>query len=70
MSNILDIIEPTNYKEAIQYHEWRAIMNEEFQSIVRNNTWELVKLCEGKIPIGCRWIYKPKFNADGSKEKF
>ena len=24
---------------------------------------------EGKTPIGCKWLYKPKLNADGSIEK-
>ena len=70
MSIILNVIEPTNYKEASQSHEWRAIMNEEFESIIRNNSWELVEFLEDKIPIGCKWIYKSKFNVDGSIEKF
>lgn len=42
----------------------------EFEFIIRNNTWELVELHEGKIPIGCKWIYKAKINADGSVENF
>ena len=69
-TSILNIVEPTNYKEASQFDEWRATMNEEFESIIKNHTWDLVELPEGKIPIGCKWLYKPKFNADGSIEKF
>ena len=45
-------------------------MNEEFESIIRNNTWELLEFPEGKIPISYKSIYKPKFNADGSIENF
>ena len=70
MSNILNVIEPTNYKEENQSHEWRAAMNEEFESIIRNHTWELVELRKGKTPIGCKWLYKPKVNAEGNIEKF
>jgi len=43
-----------------------AVMNEEFESIIRKNTWELFEFPEGKIPIGCKWLYKLKFNVDGS----
>eukprot|EP00253_Pinus_taeda_P007016 PITA_07016 len=44
-------------------------MYEEIESIHRNHTWDLVELPEGKTPIGCKWLYKPKINADGSIEK-
>eukprot|EP00253_Pinus_taeda_P023650 PITA_23650 len=44
MSNVLNIVEPTNYKEASQFKEWRAAMNEEMESILRNDTWDLVDL--------------------------
>eukprot|EP00253_Pinus_taeda_P010841 PITA_10841 len=69
MSNVLNIIEPTNYKEASQFKEWRAAMNEEIESILRNDTWDLVELPKNKTPIGCKWLFKPKMNADKSIEK-
>jgi len=70
MSKILNIVEPSNYEEASKSDEWRATMHEEIESIYRNHTWDLVELPEGKTPIGCKWLYKPKINADGSVEKF
>jgi hypothetical protein len=70
MSKILNIVEPSNYEEASKSDEWRAAMHEEIESIYRNHTWDLVELPEGKTPIGCKWLYKPKINADGSVEKF
>jgi len=45
-------------------------MNEEFESIIRNNTWELDEFPKGKIPIDCKWLYRPKFTAYRSIEKF
>eukprot|EP00253_Pinus_taeda_P021633 PITA_21633 len=69
MSNVFNIAEPTNYKEASQFKEWRAAMNEEIESILRNDTWDLVELPKNKTPIGCKWLFKPKMNADGSIEK-
>ena len=69
MSKVLNIVEPSNYKEASQFKEWRAAMNEEMESILRNDTWDLVELSKNKTPIGCKWLFKPKMNADGSIEK-
>ena len=45
-------------------------MHEEIESIYRNHTWDLVELREGKNPIGCKRLYKPKINADACVEKF
>jgi hypothetical protein len=30
-------------------------------SIMKNKTWELTEFPKDKNPIGCKWIYKPKF---------
>eukprot|EP00253_Pinus_taeda_P006942 PITA_06942 len=69
MSEMVNIVEPANYEEASKSDAWRAPMYEEIESINRNHTWDLVELLEGKIPIRCKWLYKPKINADGSIEK-
>jgi len=45
-------------------------MNEEYNSIMKNDTWELIELPKDKIPIGCKWFFKEKFNADGSVDKY
>ena len=49
--------------------EWKAAMDEEMVARERNSTWELVKLPPGKRVVGCRWVYTPKFNSDGSLER-
>ena len=40
-------------------------MRSELQSISRNRTWELVKLPPGQRPIGLKWVFKLKRNANG-----
>ena len=35
-----------------------------------NSIWNLVDLPEGAKPIGCKWIYKRKRNAEGKVETF
>ena len=33
-------------------------MNENYESMMKNNTWELTELIENKVPIRCKWLYK------------
>ena len=45
-------------------------MNEEYNSIMRNKTWDLVELPIDKVPIGSKWLFKSKLKAYGSIDKF
>eukprot|EP00253_Pinus_taeda_P022507 PITA_22507 len=65
----MNVVEPSSYDEAKEYEEWRDAMNEEYNSIMKNDTWELTKFPKNKVPIGCKWLYKSKFNVDGSIDK-
>lgn len=38
----------------------------EYQSIMKNDVWEVVSRFEGKSVVTSRWIYKIKDAADGS----
>ena len=44
-------------------------MEEEYDSIVKNNAWEIVPRPVDKSVVGLRWIYKVKQTANGSVEK-
>jgi len=46
--------------------EWLDAMTNEVSSIVKNNTWELVKRPENKTVIGSRFVLRNKLNPDGS----
>ena len=39
-------------------------------SILSNNTWVLVNLPSGSKPIGCKWMFRRKYNIDGSIQTF
>ena len=41
-------------------------MKEEFSSLHKRNTWELVDLPLGRKLVQCKWVYKTKFAADVS----
>jgi hypothetical protein len=61
-------VEPTNFEDAAKQQVWRDAMMEEFQSIIKNDVWEVVPRPEGKSIVTSRWIYKIKHAADGSVE--
>lgn len=34
--------------------------------MIKNNTWEITSLLEGRKQVGNKWIFSIKYNADGS----
>ncbi|KAK4385857.1 Retrovirus-related Pol polyprotein from transposon TNT 1-94 [Sesamum angolense] len=51
-------------------HSGKEAINSEIESIMQNHTWELVDLPSGSKPLGCKWILKRKYKADGSIDKY
>ena len=62
-------IEPSSYAEASRHDFWIKAMEAELQALQLNNTWRLTSLPPHKTAIGCRWVYKIKYRADGSIER-
>jgi hypothetical protein len=44
-------------------------MRDELASIKENNTWSLTNLPIGHKPIGVKWVFKLKRDADGNMLK-
>ena len=61
--------DPTCFEVAVQNKEWVEAMTEKYQSIMKNDVWEIVPKLEGKSVVSSKWIYKIKYTADGSIEK-
>lgn len=49
---------------------WVIAINEEMNSLHRNNTWELVDLPVGRKAIGCKWVFKIKYKSNGEIERY
>ena len=45
-------------------------MEEELSSICDNNTWELVDLPKDKKAIGSKWVFKVKYDQDGTVQRY
>ncbi len=64
-----DKFEPKTYAQAMSCPDadkWKQAMNEEMQSISENKTWTLTELPKNKKAIGCKWVYKLKFDDQGN----
>jgi hypothetical protein len=69
----LAITEPRNYKEAMNSHEthhWKKAIEAERDVLIANQTWSLVDLPKNRKPIGCRWVFKIKYDAKGEIEHY
>jgi hypothetical protein len=66
-----DLLEkdPTCFEEATQKKEWADAMIEEYQSIIKNNVWEIVPRLKSKDVVSSKWLFKLKHVVNGSIEK-
>ena len=65
--------DPKTYKEAMASRDvafWKEAINDEMDSIMSNQTWELVDLPPGSKPIGCKWVFRRKYHTDGMIQTF
>lgn len=68
-----DFIEPTSYEEATlspQAEEWKAVMQEEIDSLATHGTWRLEKLPRDRRTIKNKWLFKIKPDAEGNSTRF
>ena len=63
MDSLLDS-EPTTFEEASKHQCWRDAMTEEYDSILKNDVWDIVPRPEGKSIVTSKWIYKIKHAAN------
>ena len=63
-------VENISFEVAVRDKKWQTAMDEEITAIDRNNTWELTELPKRNQPIGVKWIFKKKMNAQDEKERY
>ena len=66
----VQIEEPKSIEEALKDHEWKEAADSDYQSLMENETWKLVKLPTGRKSVGCKWIFKTKCTSDGKVERY
>ena len=48
---------PKDFHEAHGIKEWDASMKDEHNSLLKNDTWDLVPLPKGRKLVQCKWVY-------------
>jgi len=64
---IIEDGEPSCYQEAVDdmdSEKWKMAMEEEMDSLAKNNTSDLVEIPEGRGVVGCKWVFKLKHKVD------
>jgi len=62
--------EPCTFEEVAKHQVWKGAMNEEYESIMKIDVWDVVPRPKDKFLVTSKWLYKIKHGANGSVEKF
>ena len=49
---------------------WKRAMEEEMESLDKNEAWDLVEFPIRRNPIGIKWVFKKKLNVEGKVGKY
>lgn len=58
--------EPSLVAAALLDSNWKQPMLDEYNALIRNNTWTLVPFSEGMNVVDNKWAFRLKLNPDGS----
>ena len=61
---------PTRVEEALGDPKCTQAIKDEMETLMKNKTWNLVPLPEGKKIVGCKWVLSIKHKADRSIERY
>jgi histone deacetylase 1/2 len=61
---------PHTYRAAHADPNWRAAMEAEFSALLTNNTWDILPRPPCANVVTGKWVFKQKFKADGSLERY
>ena len=67
------IEEPATIQEAFNSEysvQWKEATDSKYQSFIENQTWELVKPPKDRKAVGCKWVFKIKYDENGQVERF
>jgi hypothetical protein len=61
---------PSTYHGALKDPNWFNAMREEYNALVDQNTWTLVPRLVGANVVTGKWIYRHKYQPDGSLSRY
>jgi hypothetical protein len=61
---------PKTYRGGLADPNWRSAMLEEYDALLQNHIWDLVPRPRQANVVTRKWIFKHKFSADGTLERY
>jgi histone deacetylase 1/2 len=61
---------PATYRSALKDPNWHNAMPDEFNALMQNDMWSLVARPAGVNVVTGKWIFRHKFNPDGSHARY
>jgi hypothetical protein len=58
--------DPTSFEEAMRSEhssKWLDAMEDEIKSMSTNKVWDLEEIPKGAKTVGCKWVYKTKYDS-------
>jgi hypothetical protein len=65
--------DPTSFEEAIRSahsSKWLEAIQDEMRSMSTNGVWDLERISKGAKTVGCKWVYKTKYDSKGNVKRF
>jgi Reverse transcriptase (RNA-dependent DNA polymerase) len=61
---------PSSVRTALADPHWRRVMEEEYEALMANHTWDLVPRPPGANVVTGKWIFRHKLKADGTLDRY
>jgi hypothetical protein len=61
--------DPETCVEGSSHPDWDTTINEEYHSLMTNDTGDLVPLPKRRKLVRCKWVYRTKYASNGSVER-
>ena len=71
--SVVDDDNPVSYEQVLNSdvsREWQQAMQDEYDALVDNETWNLVPAPSGRRVVGGKWVYKVKRGSQGEIDKY
>jgi hypothetical protein len=69
LAQVSETHDPKTFVEYLGHPDWETTMNEEYRSLMENDTWDFVPLPKGRKLVRCKWVYRNMYASYGSVER-
>ncbi len=65
--------DPLSYSEVMKRSDkelWMKAMQEEYEALIGNKTWDLVEIPADRKPVKSKWVFKTKRDEKGNVQRY